>query len=213
MGKSRNRYLLVIIGLLAAFSAALSLYAYWVPLFPHDLNLIVFLQSFSNEPLTFVMVWTSWAFGDWHAVFPVIAAGLLVWWILGRLEAIMIPLAGIVSLINEVFKNAVHRPRPSAQAVQIIGINHGNGYPSGHAFFATIFLGLLAYMLFTRLKSRILRAFSLVALTLLALLVGASRIYLGAHWPSDVYGGYVIGGLFLVLLIGGYEWWRRKASL
>jgi membrane-associated phospholipid phosphatase len=210
MSKSFSQILLVIIGVLASLSIALSLYAHWVPIFPRDLYLTLLLQSFNNKPLTLVMMWTSWAFGDWRAALLVIGAGLLVWWKLGRFASIMILIAGLISFLNEGFKDAVNRPRPSPEEVQIIGINHGSGYPSGHTFLATIFLGMLAFLLFTRLKNRLLRILSLVVLIPLALLVGTSRIYLGAHWPSDVYGGYVIGALFLTLLIWGYEWWRRR---
>ena len=46
---------------------------------------------------------------------------------------------------------------------------------------------------------------SLALIIILILLVGISRFYLGVHWPSDVLGGYVVGGFFLTVLIWGYE--------
>jgi membrane-associated phospholipid phosphatase len=186
-------------------AAALSLWARLLPVFPGDLGLSLLLQSVISPTLTLAMSWASALFTSYPAALMVVGVGIFIIWRLGLLEGIMIWMAGLISLINDVFKWAVDRPRPSADQVQIIGINHGNGYPSGHTFFATIFLGILAYILFTRLKSRNLRIFFVVVLILLNLFVATSRIYLGAHWLSDVLGGYIIGGFFLVLLIWFYE--------
>jgi len=157
------------------------------------------------------MFWISWIFGGWYAAIMVVPAVILTWWLLGGLPGITILAAGVISPINDAFKLAINRPRPTPEQVNIIGTNHGSGFPSGHTFFATIFLGILAYLLFTSLRSRSLRWLSLMVLILLAFLVGISRIYLGAHWPSDVLGGYVIGGFVLVLLIIGYKS-ARKAT-
>jgi undecaprenyl-diphosphatase len=210
MSRNANRNLLIVIGVLALFSLALSLYARWTSLFPGDLCLILFLQSFSNAALTRVMEGVSWIFGGWQATLLVFPAGLLAGWRLSRLECIIVWGAGLISLLDQVFKFAVSRPRPSAEQVQVIGINYYNGYPSGHAFFATLFLGILAYLLFTHSKKQSLRILSLIIFILLVLWVGTSRVYLGAHWPSDVLGGYIIGGLFLAMLIWVYEKWKTK---
>lgn len=196
---------LILASSLATIAIALSIYARWMPLFPRDIQLVILLQSYASEPLTALMVWISRLFEDWYAALLVILAGLLVWWKMGRLPGIMVYLAGLLSLFNMLWKEAVSRPRPSAEQVNIIGVNHGNGFPSGHSFFAVIFLGFLAYLVVVKINNRPLKAISLTILFALILLVGFSRMYLGAHWPSDVLGGYVSGSLFLVLLVWIYE--------
>lgn len=209
-----KHYLMPIMGVLAAFSIGLSLWAHWCPPFLGDRKIMLLLQSLSNPLLTWVMEWTSFIFTKWPATLMVIVAGIIVGWRLGRRAGFMVLVAGILSSIDEAVKLAVGRPRPSPEQVQILGtdllgMNQGNGYPSGHAFFATIFLGFLAYLLFTHIQNRRLRWFSLIILIMLVLLVGASRIYLGAHWPSDVLGGYIIGGFFLSILVWRYDTGRK----
>ena len=85
-----------------------------------------------------------------------------------------------------------------------------NGFPSGHAMFSIMVLGLLAYFIFINVKNHILRTVILIGLVALILLIGVSRVYLGVHWPSDVVGGYIIGGALLTGLIWFYR--TRKAS-
>lgn len=80
-----------------------------------------------------------------------------------------------------ILKAAVARPRPQAATEAVtLGLNT-HAFPSGHT--ATAFL--LATVLSTRKTKRYLYT--------LAVIVGISRIYLGAHYPSDVIAGAIIG--------------------
>jgi undecaprenyl-diphosphatase len=60
----------------------------------------------------------------------------------------------------------------------------------------TNFFGLLIYLLATNWRSGKLRNTLIAACTSLIIGIGPSRIYLGAHWPSDVMAGYLYGGLW-----------------
>jgi membrane-associated phospholipid phosphatase len=212
MSRNAKRKLLIIMGVLALFSLALSLYARWTVFFPGDLYLTLLLQSFGNAALTRIMLGVSWIFGGWQAILLVFPAGLLMGRWLGWLECILVWGSGLFSLLDQAFKIAVSRPRPTAEQVRVIGINYYDGFPSGHAFFAVLFLGILAYILFTHLKKRSLRILSLIIFITLGLLVGISRVYLGAHWPSDVFGGYVVGSLVLAILVLIYEKWQARLA-
>jgi len=154
----------------------------------------------------------SFIFGGWSSVLVVVATGIVVWWRIGRLEAIMIPVGGLITLVNTTLKLAINRPRPSADLVHVLSSEQGNGFPSGHAFFAILILGLTAYFISINLKNRVLRMLVLAGLIALILLIGTSRVYLGVHWPSDVIGGYLIGGAFLTALIWFHRIWKAHHS-
>jgi len=65
-------------------------------------------------------------------------------------------------------------------------------FPSGHTMLAVIIFGFGALLL-TRGSARPLRVAGLAMATLIVLLIGAARVYLGAHWPSDVVGALLAG--------------------
>jgi membrane-associated phospholipid phosphatase len=206
--RKSSRHINVIIIVLALLALADSIWAHLAAQFPGDLSLVLSIQSFKSGLLLSLMEWISFIFSGWRGAALCIGLGLLVWWRVGLREAALFPAAGLLWFINEALKFLIGRPRPSSDLVEVLVIDTNNGFPSGHSFFALLILGLLAYILYINLKSLSLRILSLVIISLLILLVGLSRIYLGAHWPSDVLGGYLFGGLFLTLLI-----WLHQTKL
>jgi undecaprenyl-diphosphatase len=202
----------LIVGFLAIIALVISIYARFTPRFPGDLYLTLRLQSFDNHFLLSFMDYVSFIFGGWSSVLVVVIIGIVVWWRIGRLESIMILVGGLITLVNTALKLAINRPRPSADLVHVLSGEQGNGFPSGHAFFAILILGLTAYFIFINLKNRVLRTLVLAGLIALILLIGTSRVYLGVHWPSDVIGGYLIGGVFLTALIWFHRTWKAHHS-
>lgn len=200
------------VGFLAILALVISIYAVFAPMFPGDLCLTLRLQSFNNHLILSTMECISFIFGGWFSVLVVVATGIVIWWRIGRLEAIMIPVGALITLVNTVLKLVINRPRPSADLVQVLSSEQGNGFPSGHAFFAIIILGLTAYFISINLKNRVLRMLVLAGLVALILSIGTSRVYLGVHWPSDVIGGYLIGGVFLTALIWFHRTWKAHNS-
>lgn len=205
MLKKSNIKLPVIIITLAILFTGVSICARLMPQFPGDLGLILFIQSFENKTLRSLMEWASFLFSEWRAITLVILLSLGILWYIGIFEAILFPIASLFWFFNEGLKYAINRPRPSPDQVMVLVNETNNGFPSGHAFIAILILGFLAYILLKKIKSPIIKIVSLIILVFLILLVGISRIYLGAHWPSDVLGGYLFGGLLLAILIYIYE--------
>ena len=115
------------------------------------------------------------------------------------------PLAGLITFINDALKIAINRPRPTPDLVTIYFTETGKSFPSGHAFFAILVLGMLTYLAITHMSKPGLRTMTLSVFLILLLWIGVSRIYLGAHWTSDVIGAYIVGGWFLVALIWLYQ--------
>lgn len=100
---------------------------------------------------------------------------------------------------NTIIKYLVHRTRPETIYVESMKIQ-SYSFPSGHAFGATVFYGLLAYLAYIHLPNpwNIIVPAILVAVILL---IGASRVYLGAHFPSDVVMGWILGAVSLAVII------------
>ncbi len=98
-----------------------------------------------------------------------------------------------------VIKAVVGRTRPDT--VYVATVNpHGLSFPSGHAGTAMLFWGLLAYLAYKYLPA----PYGLIIAGLLAVFiffVGVSRVYLGAHYPTDVIGGWILGAVVLAVVI------------
>ena len=156
--------------------------------------------------------WVSFITGDWRGAILVLVIGIIFWRYLGRLEGIAVIFSGAISAINGVFKLVIGRPRPAADLVNIFVVETGKSFPSGHAFFSVVVLGMMAYLIITHQTKLYLKILTASVFAIFILWIGASRIYLGAHWLSDVIGGYVIGSLFLALEIWLYRRLKHRLN-
>ncbi|WP_168058315.1 phosphatase PAP2 family protein [Candidatus Manganitrophus noduliformans] len=109
-------------------------------------------------------------------------------------------------LLNVALKALFRRARPVLPSPFVT--ESGWSFPSGHAMGALIAYGMLAYVLVILFNGRGRRWIVLTA-ALLVLLIGASRMYLGVHYFSDVIAGYVAGMAWLATCIAGAEIARR----
>ena len=193
--------LLIVLLLLLASSIIISIFAHYNDRFPGDLWLSQGIQSINGGLLTSLMDGITIVFDTLGSIIIVVAAGLLLWWRTGWHEAVLIVAGGLLSTTSSLLKAIIDRPRPSPDLVTAFSQSDTSSFPSGHSSFVIIILGLLAFFALTRLQNIILRNLIITVMAALILLVGFSRIYLGVHWPSDVLGGYLSGGVFLTILI------------
>ncbi len=136
-----------------------------------------------------------------------VAAVALIFWRNGRrADAAFVGAAFAgAAVINGLLKLAFHRPRPELSFVHL----ETYSFPSGHAAVATATFGALAYLLCLRPNAR--RVAPALAATALVALVGFSRLYLGAHYLSDVLAGTCFG-LFWASLCGiAYTLYRSNS--
>jgi undecaprenyl-diphosphatase len=97
--------------------------------------------------------------------------------------------------LNLFLKKFFARDRPPFKDISLT--EHNQSFPSGHSMGAVIGYGLLAFVLILLIPNRTLRVVALTVLTFVVALVGFSRVYLGAHYLSDVLGGYAVGAAWL----------------
>ncbi len=137
--------------------------------------------------------------GSAAVLYPATFVLALWWWRRGRdwRSGVMLAaaLAGSTALYN-IFKPLIERPRPPAQ--DAVGTYTHWSFPSGHATQCMGFFAMLLVLVCFAGRARL--HLWAVAAALVVLTVGASRIYLGAHWLTDVLGGYALGGAWVSLL-------------
>ena len=192
-------------GVLAVLGVALAVLAHFAHRFPGDLPVTLWLQSMQSQPLLNTMKGISYVTGDWRGAIIIVTGGIIFWRYQGRWEGIALIFSGLIAAINGVLKIVIGRPRPAADMVDVFVAETGNSFPSGHAFFSMVVLGMMAYLIIIHQTKPSQKVLTAAGFVVFILLIGASRIYLGVHWTSDVIGGYIIGSLFLALEICLYR--------
>ncbi len=173
------------------------------PIVAVDHALAQLVARFRPSELIPVFTWIT-ALGISKVVGPLILLALVGAWLYrGRWLAIslLVSTAG-TAVFTVLSKMAFHRPRPVEAVLQ----EQSYSFPSGHASIAVGFYGFIGYMLVRAapdLGSRINR---LLAILLVVLAIGLSRIVLGVHYLSDVWAGYLVGAGWLVIAITISEW-------
>jgi len=149
--------------------------------------------------------------GNWQVALPVTFFAALFFITVKRWKLIIPMLISVLG--SECFtllgKMAFHRPRP----VEAVLYEHSYSFPSGHATIAAALYGFLGYLAI-RHVSRWQMKVKLFFLTLIVIgLLGLSRIMVGVHYLSDVWAGYLVGTLWLIIAISLTEWLAAQKNL
>jgi undecaprenyl-diphosphatase len=154
-------------------------------------------------------------FGDHGISDLMIAATAVVFLLLrwrGEVAALLVSAEGS-RMIDRALKQLVARSRPAPDLVTVFGHFTGTSFPSRHVTFYVCYFGFLFFVAYVRLPcgTVVHRVVQLTA-ALLIVLIGPSRVYLGAHWPSDTIGAYLAGGLWLALSLYVYRWCKTDGT-
>ena len=181
------------------------------PLFTWDIQITRAIQTINSPIFAALMSLISW-FGFPPQSFILSLLIVLLIYFLGlRWEAISALVAALLPpIVNTIVKGIIRRPRPTVDLVHVLRILNSYSFPSGHVMFYVGFFGFLWFLVYTLLKRSLRRTLLLIFLGTLIALIGASRIYLGQHWSSDVLGAYLLGSLTLVAILQFYRWGKKR---
>lgn len=191
---------------LAAF-AVLAALARSNAYFTWDLRLAHNLQSLDIPGLLTFMRTISFVGDGWHPYALASATVIALFGFGHRSEAAGLAISsGGGALLNSLLKTFIARPRPAGELVTVFRELSSQSFPSGHVTFYVCYFGFLFFAAYAILpRGSTARRMALVLLALPVILVGPSRVYLGAHWPSDTLGAYLFAGIWLALSLDLYR--------
>ena len=198
---------LAFVYVLALFAGAVEDLITADPIVAADIRIANLLAAFRTDALTNVFSWIT-LLGKSQVILGFIAVSVALVW-LWRKNYYILPLF-IAVIGSEAFtylgKLAFHRSRPEIA----VYAEHSFSFPSGHATIAVAFYGFLGYLLIRFASSWRKKVNLFFAGILIILAIGLSRIYLGVHYLSDVWSGYLIGAMWLIIAITFSEWLGHK---
>jgi undecaprenyl-diphosphatase len=157
--------------------------------------------ALAQNTLTSVTIWVDVSFlGSIAVISGATALSLLVFAFVRNWRAfrgLAIAMIG-ATVLDTSLKWLVHRPRPDEVYAHTLPSSFS--FPSGHALFSFTFCFALATLI-ARQQKRLERKVIWIVAMITTALIGASRIFLGVHYGSDVLGGYLIGATWLIFLV------------
>lgn len=207
---NRNIAIAFVLMLLSAF--LLTYAAARFPVLPFDLKSYEELHEQTSPMFDELMRWVS-ALGDLTIAVALTAIAMVIFAVRRQwLEAIFMLATTSSVMLAFVLKELIHRTRPyplNQNATGLIQSINEYSYPSGHVLFFVVFFGFFAFLAWIHFAGRT-RVIVIAICGALIALIGPSRVFLGAHWASDVLGSYILGAIWLFVLILAYQWAIRR---
>lgn len=141
-------------------------------------------------------------------IFISVLVFIILYLVKNKLEAICCAFnIGITGFTNLVLKNIIKRSRPiGTKLVEA----HGYSFPSGHSSISTAIGIVLIYFLIKRIKNKKVAYLMSGIVFVYLILVGISRVYVGDHFPTDVFGGWAIAVVWSSISIVAYNFCMKK---
>jgi undecaprenyl-diphosphatase len=183
---------------------------------PFDVPIARFIQQLNWGPVVYPMELINASAGIWQVLIGAVA--ILALFILERRAGWLMLIGSISSLLDNIIKLVITRQRPPADLVHILSPTTGFSFPSGHAVFFTWMSFMIAVSIAPKIGPSYRPILWIVAVMVIVLTCIA-RVWAGAHWPSDVIGGVLLGigwSAFVLWLperwlpSPSFKWFRRR---
>lgn len=183
--------------------ATLTYFAKQDPYFPIDLTITRDVQEVNSPVFDAIMKFITFIGEAIPGTAILFVCALIIFIKKERYNALQLIFSTLgIEAIGLGLKIFVGRVRPDPKLIHQAGhFIRNDSFPSGHVLYYIGFYGFLLFLVFTLPPKTHFRKLLIAVLAILILLVGPSRIYLGAHWFSDVLGAYLIGFLWLSSMV------------
>jgi len=205
------RWRLLVVAVVCFVAAAgLALIAITEPRWSVDASIERSIQSVNWGPLTALFPLYRWLGGPGGGIYMQVGAILLV--LLLNRRAWMLAIAATAGGISySLIVNLVNRPRPTtAEVLQVTEHPGATSFPSGHVIFITISFALVMLCIGYRYLPRAAIPIGWAVVAAVVLTAAISRVYVGAHWPTDVLASIFIAGGWLAL-VSSIRWISDRA--
>jgi undecaprenyl-diphosphatase len=192
--EQKKRILIYVISGIGVSFIILTIFISFFPQSYIDIKFSHEVQEHENPTLDKLMEWISW-FGYYPgSVLTVVIPALILLVFRYFKEALFAVLSTVSNLVDSAIKLLINRPRPSDKLVRIVQKVQQQSFPSGHVVFYVVFFGFLLVLMY-KLKTipAAIRVLVSCFASFLIVTVPISRVYLGAHWFTDVLGGFLLG--------------------
>jgi undecaprenyl-diphosphatase len=157
---------------------------------PFDFPIAVFIQQLNWGPVVYPMELINASAGIWQVLIGAVA--IIALFIFERRAGWLMLIGSISSLLDNIIKLIISRQRPPADLVHILSPTTGFSFPSGHAVFFTWMSFMIAVSIAPKIRPSYRPILWIVA-AMVIVLTCIARVWAGAHWPSDVIGGVLLG--------------------
>jgi membrane-associated phospholipid phosphatase len=206
---SVNKPLLAVAALCTLAAAIVAFYVAGHPYIPEDATIERDIQSTNWGPLTLTFPIFSWIGDAKGAILEAIIIVLVL--VFNRRAWILAAAAALTGLWYVLLSHLINRPRPTtAQVLQVTEHPSASSFPSGHTIFVATVMTVLMLCLARRYLPRWAQPVGWALVVLVVLANAISRIYTGAHWPTDVLEGLLIATAWLSFVVS-LKWISDRA--
>lgn len=198
---NRKYIMLYVMGTLTIGFLLLTAFVFFFPSSLIDREFSEEVQEHHNLILDTIMKAISWFGYLPNAPITVTSIALIFFYFKYKKEALFLLSTLLSGVVSSIIKLLINRPRPSEPLVRIIVRTQQQSFPSGHVLFYVLFFGFLTFLMY---EIKTIPKFIKVTVSVISLLfiftIPYSRVYLGAHWFTDVAAGFLLGLICLYVL-------------